>query len=103
MNELNIENFLAQAVRDKGCLLITGTAAVTGKFFAFVTNASTGITNVHVTPIGGAVADHVAKADLAGQTLAAGIYYSAGYTPSGQKAYIDSIQLSSGSVVAYYL
>lgn len=103
MNELNIENFLAQSVKDKGCVLVTGTNPVTGKFFGFKTNASTGITNVHVTPIGGAVANHVALADLAGQTLAAGIEYTVGYNQKGEKLYIDSITLASGSVVAYNL
>ena len=102
MNE-RIENFLSLLVKDKGCVLVTGTNAVTGKFFGFKTNESTGITNIHVTPIGGDVSKHVALSDLASKTLATGMEYTVGYNQKGDKLYIDSIQLSSGSVVAYYM
>jgi hypothetical protein len=106
MNEvimLNMEKFLSLLVKDKGCSLVTGTNPVIGKFFGFKTNESTGITNVYVTPIGGNVSEHKALSDLAGKTLASGMEYTVGYNQKGEKLYIDSITLSSGSVVAYNL
>jgi hypothetical protein len=99
---MNEEIQLNRLMADAGSLLITGTAAVTGKFFGFVVNEDAVITHVYVTPEGGTPATHTERTDLASAALTTGIYYSAGYI-NGKKAYIDSIQLTSGSVVAYYI
>lgn len=98
---MNEEIQLNRLMGDKGSLLITGTNAVTGKFFGFVVNEEAVVNKVYVTPEFGAVTNHIEKTDLASKTLATGMYYSAGYLNS-DKAYIDSIQLTSGSVIAYY-
>ena len=97
---MNEEIQLNRLMGDKGSLLITGTNAVTGKFFGFVVNSEAVINKVYVTPEFGAPAAHKEKTDLSSATLSTGMYYSAGYI-NDTKAYIDSIQLTSGSVIAY--
>lgn len=97
------DKFFGQMVGDGGSLLITGTNAVTGKFWAFVTNEDTVFTHVYETPEGGNPSNHVVKADLESATIYANLAYSAGYNSKGEKMYFDSIQLTSGSIIAYKL
>lgn len=85
-----------------GSTLITGTNAVTGNFYCFVVNTEAVINTVYRTKVGEATSTHVAKSDITGQTLGVGMYYSAGRIGTSP-AYFDSIQLTSGSVIAYSL
>ncbi len=95
------EQSSAKSVGYNGCLLIDDTNEHTGKFFAFVPQATTVINKTYQTSIETSTS-HEEKTDLSSATVYAGAYISAGKGDSTEY-YFDSIQLTSGSVVAYYL
>jgi hypothetical protein len=92
----------SKVTAEGGSTFIDGTNAVTGNFYAFIPNASTVINTVYKTAVGSATSTHIAKSDITGKTIAAGMYISAGRIGL-IPAYFDSIQLTSGSVIAYSL
>ena len=81
---LDSDKFAGQMVGDGGSLLITGTNAVTGKFWAFVTNEDTVFTHVYETEEQGDPTNHTVRADLESATIYGNKFYSAGYGKSGK-------------------
>ncbi len=101
-NTNNSEQSTAKSVGWNGCLLIDDAVEHTGKFFAIVPQETTVIATLYQTGIRDSTANHTSKADVAGATVYAGAFISAG-KGDGNEYYFDSITLTSGSVWAYYL
>jgi hypothetical protein len=94
-----VEDFKANG--GNGCLLIADTNAKTGVFRCIVPQTTTVFNKVYQKMLATPTMTHIEKTDLSAATSYAPAFISAG---AGDEEiwYFDSIQLTSGSVLAYY-
>lgn len=98
----NGEASLQKIIGYNGCLLISDTSVHTGRFFAIVPQETAVINKVYQNTTSNSSDVHTEKTDITGKTVYASSVISAG-EGNGTEYYFDSIQLTSGSVWAYYL
>lgn len=94
------DNELSYLSGANGCLIISDTNAHVGRFYAFVVNTECVINYVYQAPLNDTASEEI-KTDLTASTLTANMYIPSG-TGDDNRYVFTSIQLTSGSVIAYY-
>lgn len=94
------EDFTPKMLGANGCLIIADTNAHTGKFYGLVISSDAVINAILQQPVDESSAA-AAKTDAAGATLGVGSFITPGIG-SGKEYVFTSIQLTSGSAIAYY-